>query len=252
MSSRTAKQSQNRQNKGGQHPQPQKQTRPQVQNNPMPSGTGVGIPAGASAAAVEAKREARMGKQAQARAVAQRRRRMKNLRLGAILGALVLLVVGGIVYLMVREASKPGQLIAQIPSPHVQLGEAHAAYNSDPPTSGPHLGQVPEWKVYTVPITKELQVHGLEDGGVIFNYQPNLDKAVVANLQRVAERYLAGPSDKSHIVMSPYPGLAHPIVLTTWQRMDNLDTFDEAEIRRFTDEYVGIDHHEGSPGRQFP
>ena len=43
-------------------------------------------------------------------------------------------------------------------------------YRTDPPTSGPHLNQVPPWGVAATPIAKELQVHALEDGGVIIHY----------------------------------------------------------------------------------
>ena len=39
------------------------------------------------------------------------------------------------------------------------------------------MKEVPAWKVYTVPIRKELQVHALEDAGVVINYRPDLDKA---------------------------------------------------------------------------
>ena len=39
-----------------------------------------------------------------------------------------------------------------------------------------------------------------------------------------------------------------PIVLTAWGRQDRMAAVDEARIRKFIDEYVGIDHHEGSEG----
>ena len=54
---------------------------------------------------------------------------------------------------------------------HIQLEtDAHVPYNSNPPTSGPHLPYIAPWGVHTEPISKELQVHNLEDGGVMVQY----------------------------------------------------------------------------------
>jgi hypothetical protein len=128
---------------------------------------------------------------------------------------------------------------------HLEGGQLYAGnYNSDPPTSGPHSQAVPAFKIYTEPITKELQIHGLEDGGVIIHYKPDLDKPTVDRLGVIATSYLEQSSPRNHVIMAPYPNLSHPIVLTAWGRIDRLDVFDEARIRRFIDAYVGIDHHE--------
>ena len=94
-------------------------------------------------------------------------------------------------------------------------------------------------------------MHGLEDGGVVINYQPDLDKATVDKLAEIANLYIKTPG-KENIIMSPYPGLSNPIVLTTWGRMDRLDTLDETRIRAFVDAYVNIDHHENSDGQRLP
>ena len=135
---------------------------------------------------------------------------------------------------------------------HLQaVTDPHVPYSTDPPTSGPHTQAVPAFKVYTEPIAKELQVHGLEDGGVVINYQPELDKATVDKLAEIANLYIKTPG-KENIIMSPYPGLSNPIVLTTWGRMDRMDTLDETRIRAFVDAYVNIDHHENSDGQRLP
>lgn len=158
-------------------------------------------------------------------------------KVGIIAAILLLLSVGGVAFYM-NEANKPGESVAQQPSPHIQNeGEAHAAYSTDPPTSGPHLPGTAPWGISATPITKERQVHNLEDGGVIINYRPDLDKTTVDRLAEVAGAYSTG------VVMSPYPGLSQPIVLTAWRRIDRLEALDEARIRRFIDEYRGKDRH---------
>lgn len=209
-----------------------------------PATTWKGPETAQGARAQEARRLSGQERQAAARAAAQRRRRAATLRRTAVIAVVALLVGGGLVAWFLQEANKPGEsVLMQVSRPHVEPGQAHEAYTTDPPTSGPHVGSLPQWKVYTEPITRELQVHGLEDGGVIINYRSDLDKAIVDRLAGITGLYLERPAPKSHIVMSPFPDLSHPIVLTAWRRIDRLDTFDEARIRRFIDEYIGIDRH---------
>ncbi|MBF6611662.1 MAG: DUF3105 domain-containing protein [Chloroflexi bacterium] len=185
----------------------------------------------------EAKRAARMQRQSEARAAAERRKRRSSLRNLGIAAAVVLLVGGGITALIINEASKPGQSITQEPSTHIASVDAPHSYNTDPPTSGPHLINLAAWGVSAQPVIKEQAVHNLEDGGVVIYYQPNLDKATVDNLAKVVGGY------DTQVLMAPYTGLTNPIVLTAWTRIDRLSTFDEARVKRFIDAYKGKDHH---------
>jgi hypothetical protein len=146
---------------------------------------------------------------------------MKSLRRTAIFAAIALVLLGTAVALYVREANRPGQSVGIMSQrDHLGPGQTYAGnYNSDPPTSGPHSGSVPVFKIYTEPMTKELQVHGLEDGGVIIHYKPDLDKPTVDRLGVIATSYLERSGSGYHVIMAPYPNLSHPIVLTAWGRM---------------------------------
>jgi hypothetical protein len=205
------------------------------------------------AAQEAARKEARVQRQAQERAQALQRKRQANVRKYAIMSAAVLVVVAVIAWVMLRDAGKPGQgQTIMADRTHLQaVTDPHVPYSTDPPTSGPHTQDVPAFKVYTEPLAKELQVHGLEDGGVVINYKPDLDKATVDKLTALANLYINTPG-KQRIIMSPYPGLSNAIVLTTWGRMDRMDTLDETRIRAFVDAYVNIDHHENSDGQRLP
>ena len=200
-----------------------------------------------------ARKEARIQRQAQERAQALQRKRQANVRKYAIMSAAVLVVVAVIAWVMLRDAGKPGQgQTIMTDRTHLQaVTDPHVPYSTDPPTSGPHTQDVPAFKVYTEPLAKELQVHGLEDGGVVINYKPDLDKATVDKLTALANLYINTPG-KQRIIMSPYPGLSNAIVLTTWGRMDRMDTLDETRIKAFVDAYVNIDHHENSDGQRLP
>jgi len=192
--------------------------------------------------------------QAQRRLAAEeakmRRERQKSVRaLGALIALFI--VVGGAAFTFyTREIFKPpipGEEVPIMESYHLKSGtEAHPPYSTTPPTSGPHIGSLPDWGVHTVPITNELAVHVLEDAGININYQPNLDKATVDRLAALTKSYsdlVTEDSEDNHVVMAPYPGLSDPIVLTAWRHIYRLKEFDEAGIRAFIDTYKNIDHH---------
>lgn len=184
------------------------------------------------------RRTSRLERQEQARAVAATQRRRTQLRNFGIIGAVVVAVVAVIGLVAWREANKPGEYIPMMASGHIPTAQTvHAAYNSDPPTSGPHINMVPPWGVSDQPIDKEFQLHALEDAGVVINYQPGIDAALLDKLKALTESY----PDKVDLI--PYPKLSNPIVLTAWTRIQRFDTFDEAGMRRFIDAYRGIDHH---------
>jgi hypothetical protein len=147
-------------------------------------------------------------------------------------------------------ANPPGELVPQQQSPHIAtVSTAHEAYSTDPPTSGPHIPQVPAWGVHTQEIPKELQVHALEDAGVVINYRPGLDQATVDRLAALTVSYSKFAQDDqsghvdNHVLLAPYTNLDHPIVVTAWRRIARLDGFDEARIKRFIEAYKNIDHH---------
>ncbi|MBI1801885.1 MAG: DUF3105 domain-containing protein, partial [Chloroflexi bacterium] len=53
---------------------------------------------------------------------------------------------------------------------HVNPGERHAAYNSTPPTSGPHYGTPANWGKYEQGLAEETWIHNLEHGGIVALY----------------------------------------------------------------------------------
>ena len=226
--------------------QPRPQSQAPVQTKPQPKVV--------DPVEQEAKRTARMEKQAAQRAAAERRKRTRMIRRYGIIGAIVVVLIGTFVALYINEASKPGESIpAMANRQHLDPGQLSGIqYNSEPPTNGPHSEAVPSFKIYTEPITNELALHGLEDGGVIINYQPELDQPTVDKLAAIATSYLEIGGGRSHVIMYPYPGLSNPVVLRAWRRLDRLSEFDEPRIRKFIDAYVGIDHHESSEGRRIP
>lgn len=170
------------------------------------------------------------------RQVQQRKRRIKT---AAWAGGAALLL-GLFAFLLVSNAaSRPGEAVPDMGNMHIEEGTSSpVAYNSQPPTSGPHYGSLARWGVHSEPIPDELQVHNLEDGGVGLWYNcPDGCPELVSQLETVVERYHEG------VLLAPYPGMEARIALTAWNRIDRLEELDEERITRFIRAFRGADHH---------
>ncbi|HEX9445900.1 MAG TPA: DUF3105 domain-containing protein [Candidatus Binatia bacterium] len=171
------------------------------------------------------------------------KRQTTSLAQKAAVFAVAALLLAGIGYWAYSRWSEgsPGQFVKSLGNRHITQGELGLTkYNSDPPSSGPHVPQIATWGIHPDPVPKEYLVHNLEDGGVVINYNctaaaPDC-KALVAKLESIVRKY-------DHVVLSPYPGMSNKIALTAWTRLDKFDEFDEPRIARFIEAYIHIDHH---------
>ncbi|HUK57434.1 MAG TPA: DUF3105 domain-containing protein [Nitrospiria bacterium] len=131
----------------------------------------------------------------------------------------------------------PGHEVPNLGNMHIKNpGDPHIRYNSVPPTSGPHLPYIAKWGVSKTPIPDELQVHNLEDGGVMIQYNCRDCDTLIGRLEAFAVKY-------NKVIVAPYPNMKTPVALTAWTRIDTMDQPDEARIERFIKAYMGIDHH---------
>ena len=167
----------------------------------------------------------------------RRASRQRRTVIAVSVAVLAAAVVGYFAYR--AQANLPGVQFPDQGNLHIQTeNEPHVPYNSDPPTSGPHLPYIAPWGVHNVPIVRELQVHNLEDGGVVIQYNcPNGCADLVTQLEAVVKGY------DRQVLLAPYPGMKTRIALTAWTRLDAFDDYDEGRIVRFIRTYRGIDHH---------
>src|SRR6266508_4538170 len=139
----------------------------------------------------------------------------------------VVIIAVGVGYFAYRAtADLPGVKMSDQGNRHLQTAaDPHEAYNSNPPTSGPHLPYIAPWGIHAEPIPKELQVHNLEDGGVVVQYQcPAGCPDLVDKLKAIVQRY------ERQVILAPYAGMKTRIALTAWTRLDAFDEFGEARI----------------------
>ena len=99
-----------------------------------------------------------------------------------------------------------------------------------PPVGGSHS---PVWQncgIYDEPVPIENATHSLEHGAMWLTYQPDLPQGDVEALRDQVR-------GEDFVIMSPYPGLKSPVVLTAWEVQMELDSVKDDRIEEFVDRY---------------
>lgn len=126
--------------------------------------------------------------------------------------------------------SKPlvGEKIEEMKSPHVKLGGSHEQYNSNPPTSGPHIGgSVAGAGIKDKPVADEIVVHSLEHGAVVLWYREDIGEDNLARLKKVFNEA------RGKKIMVPRDNMDTIIALTSWGYLLKLESVDEDRIKEF-------------------
>jgi Protein of unknown function (DUF3105) len=84
------------------------------------------------------------------------------------------------------------------------------AWNTDPPTSGPHYGVTLIYGAYTDPPQIGRVVHNLEHGAVYILYGDDVPEATVTQLKGFYDQHENGT------ILAPYPKLGDKIALGAW------------------------------------
>jgi hypothetical protein len=113
------------------------------------------------------------------------------------------------------------------------------AWNSNPPTSGYHWGGgTAPWGIMAEPVNDTLTVHNIEHGGVIIHYRQGLDQATVEQINDLG-RDLLRRNPCVVVVPRPADKIDAPIVLTAWNYLLRLDSFDSQVILEFFNAHIG-------------
>jgi len=163
--------------------------------------------------------------------------------LGLVIVLLIAVGIVGIVLIRGQRTQLPGVLYPSQGNFHIaEVDVAHPPYNSNPPTSGPHVGRIASWGSYDYELPDELLVHNMEDGGVILWYRLSSDPEVNAGRARELKEASRG---YSRVVIVPRSNLDTTFAMTAWTRLDKFDEddFSQTRIRDFLEAYEGIDHH---------
>jgi hypothetical protein len=160
----------------------------------------------------------------------------------------VVAVIAAAIFAIVRfDPQPPGVSYPSLGNQHIPSVETpHADYNSSPPSSGPHLGVLAEWRVHDEALPEELFIHNLEDGGVVFTYNcPDGCDDLTTGLGAIVE-------DGSRRLLTPYESeitdgtATYRAAAVAWTRVyyfDELTDDVRGDIDTFVGLYEGLDHH---------
>jgi hypothetical protein len=153
------------------------------------------------------------------------------------LGVVALVVVVAIFYLQAQQPSKGGDPSNNVPALAATktfdyVGGDHTSdpvtYTETPPAGGPHDPTWDDCGVYTEQPRNENVVHDLEHGTVWVTYRPGLSQADISSLETAL-----GTVKSEKTILSPYPGLPSPVVVTVWNAQLHLTGADDSRLQEF-------------------
>ncbi|MCI0607840.1 MAG: DUF3105 domain-containing protein [Anaerolineae bacterium] len=171
----------------------------------------------------------------------RRQRQLVSRLFWGVIVALGLVALGYIAW----QALQPrlGISVPVMGSQHIQDGEQHEPYNSDPPTSGPHYVEPAKPGFYDEALLDEQLVHNLEHGYVIIWYNcTGLEETACETLKEEIRGMMdqagtVGLSSATKLIAVPRLSLPGPIAATSWGRLYKPETFNADELLTFIKEF---------------
>ena len=195
----------------------------------------------------------RGGRRADRRRKSDARKRRKRYLFTGIASAIALLFIGS---LLVPGGSGqhsssnrslntggPVEILDDQGRSHIEPGQPGGPYLTSPATSGPHwitnpseivsTGSPARWGAYGTPLRDEVQLHNLEHGGIVLNYNCSENcSELVDQLQSLI------PGSGAQFIIAPYPNMSSRIAITSWRHIDQMDEFDADRLNAFIDAYL--------------
>ena len=142
--------------------------------------------------------------------------------------AIVLLIAGAIAFWVVRDR----ELTAAVTTSTYSAGlhrTGRISYAQTPPVGGAHHIVWQNCGIYETPVHDEHAVHSLEHGAIWITYRQDLAPDQLQTLRAIAQ--------DDYMLLSPFPGLPSPIVLSAWNHQLRLDRADDPKLRAFISRY---------------
>ena len=166
-------------------------------------------------------------------AAAESRRRQKRIRTIVLVAVAVLAIGLGSVFAYQRITYvEPGETAEDQGGTHVAVGTIVDTYNTDPPTSGDHYASTAPWGIQTEPVQNEYQVHNLEHGGIVIQYNDSVTGEEVSQLEEIASQC------DVKLILAPRPDMEQRIAVTAWTHYLYLEEVDRDQIQEFIDAHV--------------
>lgn len=150
-----------------------------------------------------------------------------------LIAAAVVLSIGALGFLLYLNVREPPSLdglrrVAGLSRGH----DEQVDYSGQelPPVGGIHSGVWQNCGIYDQPVEAKNAVHSMEHGAVWVTYHPELPAGDVESLQDTVR-------GQPFVLLSPYPELRSPIVMTAWGIQLELDSAGDSRIDDFINRY---------------
>lgn len=174
------------------------------------------------------------------RELIQKRRRSRKIRTGLVVSAIIVAVFSLIGLIIWREV-RPGigTKITALRADHFKDGDPVES-PTDPPTSGSHYGSPMQAGFYTEESPEYVAgdhdgyiLHSLEHGYVTFWYNCDLLKeqecdSLLSDIRKTMDEF-----NGQKLIAFPRPSISHPLVMTSWEQLQEFETYDADLARKF-------------------
>ncbi len=123
----------------------------------------------------------------------------------------------------------PPEGVVTYPATTNNIVEGAIEYDRDPPTNGDHDSLWQNCGFYSEPIENRHAVHSMDHGVVWISFNPDLPQQDIEVLRPYGQ--------EPYVIVSPYPGLRAPVVVTAWRNQLDLDGVDDPRLRQFVDQF---------------
>ncbi len=123
----------------------------------------------------------------------------------------------------------PPEGVVTYPATTNNIVEGAIEYDRDPPTNGDHDSLWQNCGFYSEPIENRHAVHSMDHGVVWISFNPDLPQQDIEALRPYGQ--------EPYVIVSPYPGLRAPVVVTAWRNQLDLDGVDDPRLRQFVDQF---------------
>ena len=175
----------------------------------------------------KAQYEERQRRKAAQRAAAEQRALRTSL-ISRGIGIVLVVAVAAVAYSQYTRR----QLLQDVKTASYPAGQHVAGsilYSENPPIGGQHNVVWQNCGIYDAPIHNEHAVHSMEHGAIWITYRPDLAADQVQKLRALAA--------DDYLLLSPYPGLPHPIVASAWNHQLTFERADDPGLPAFIARY---------------
>lgn len=162
----------------------------------------------------------------------QKQQKNRTIRIVVMIVGMVAVIAVFVLLLSSNSSGSIGSIegVQSYPTQERGYTDAPVEYDIIPPVGGVHN---PAWMncgVYPQPIQNENAVHSLEHGAVWISYRPDLDPLEIAKLEDLTRQ-------SGYRLLSPYPDLPSPIVISAWGYQLQLQQVDDPRLKSFIEKY---------------